>query len=330
VSSFWFDRIKIPTAIVVHHSNQVALWINSALGYAYALMEPEEQIKVQWGHVCASWKEVGDKKLAVPFCAPVSSLLAPPTWWNDRGRVAGKQAWQKLVSQQEAHLKKLEEMDERSSDAEGEEGPPPTRQQSPRAEAARVNVPAEQPRPPTASRRLDGPPQSPRHLLPEATGASASMSTAPTRTSMAPPVTSTGPAAPPTLKRPIAAAGSGLEQGGAASRSKDGATEQKSDADAGAAGNPPAKRSRVMTPAELAGTASSSTAVGLPGKTASTDRPQGESARSEHHRLSTYQANAALCITTGGKVAGIDVVSESSSPLEQGRRVTTEVRVTLT
>jgi hypothetical protein len=98
-------------------SNQIALWLNTKRGYSYALMEPEDMSAVGWIAVIKSWENVGETGLHI--CLPVYPDMSPPDWWHHKGQPAGKQAWQRLVSQHQSYQSQLalEESDNNSNNS---------------------------------------------------------------------------------------------------------------------------------------------------------------------------------------------------------------------
>jgi hypothetical protein len=60
---------------------------------------------VGWVAVIKSWENVGETGLHI--CLPVNPDMPPPDWWHHKGQPAGKQAWQRLVSQHQSYQSQL-------------------------------------------------------------------------------------------------------------------------------------------------------------------------------------------------------------------------------
>jgi hypothetical protein len=295
----------------VNDRNQVALWINTRLGYSYALMEPEERIAIQWALVCESWREVGPEKLPVPFCGPVSTITVIPVWWHDRGRTAGKQVWQQLIAKQTAHLR-----DEEDEEDE-EEATPPSKQRATTQEGkGKQELPVKRRRGQPSPRGTGAPERSnpPRQA---------------DKTGIQPRASTSKSTAPPTKRAdelPSTNAGLGSSGTDAPSGNKDEAPPRLSGDDAQASGAPPPKRSRVMTASELAGESAAPATTISPGKQASKDRLQREAEPSYATGPSTQKANTLSPLDIGGGVTGLVLAKTSSSPIGQGKQVMTEAR----
>lgn len=286
---------------MLHDRNQVALWVNTRQKYTYALMEPEEQIAVQWAYVCESWRESDARKLPVPFCGPIPTVVSVPAWWHRGGKTAGKRAWQFLVTKQTEH---------ENTTSRDDETPPPTPPTKTKKGRRKGNsaVPAKRKRE-QSSTRGTGSPQRSDETRRIATRGSNRMSVKP------------AVKWPPTDESE-----SGSEK--SATHDEDEAPLDVSADDTGAIPTHPPERSGVMTVKELAAPTSPPAAVVSPGKQASKDRLQREAEPSYSPGPSTQKANTLPPLTTDGVPPVVVFVPASSSPVEQGTRAGTQVRST--
>ncbi|KAG9125775.1 hypothetical protein FRC07_006277 [Ceratobasidium sp. 392] len=100
------------------NGNEEALWLNTMQGYSFALMEADDLMKHGWRFVIASWGNVGqasgegDNTRELHECVPACPETAPPYWWHEKGKVAGRKAWQMLCA---AHRRRQDEEEEEDS-----------------------------------------------------------------------------------------------------------------------------------------------------------------------------------------------------------------------
>ncbi|QRV80734.1 hypothetical protein RhiJN_08749 [Ceratobasidium sp. AG-Ba] len=78
--------------------HELALFLNTAGNYSYALMEPEDTIRERWLHVLASWSKAqvtkkNRKPEPIPLPQPPLQFGIPPTWWlKKNGNPATRQS----------------------------------------------------------------------------------------------------------------------------------------------------------------------------------------------------------------------------------------------
>lgn len=288
--------------------------MNSAQGYAYALMEPEEQIAVRWGYVCESWRKADKNHVPVPYCGPPITLLSVPVWWHHRNQTAGTKAWQKVLAEYAKH---------QEEEGEDDETPPPPKQTKPPKGKGKQGPSANQDPGKLGAQGRGARAQSPQPREADEAGGRDKASTS---KSVAPPSKSGLSPTRTVLKRPSANMRSGFGGKGASVPSESETPSRISEHDSGAPGTPPLKRARMMIASELAGTTDLSAAFVSPGKDAVKDRMQRESEPFYSPGPSTQQANALPRLTADGKDPVITFVEGFSSPIEPGKPVISGVR----
>ncbi|QRV78916.1 hypothetical protein RhiJN_06931 [Ceratobasidium sp. AG-Ba] len=138
-----FELVRIKNVLGIslerseHYRNghELALFLNTARNYSYALMEPEDTIRERWLHVLASWSKAqvtkkNRKPEPIPLPQPPLQFGIPPTWWLKKNGKPGNEAvWQRFVKAYHAATEKLEQ-----SDPEPEPEPTPKSKRKSRPE----------------------------------------------------------------------------------------------------------------------------------------------------------------------------------------------------
>ncbi|QRV80774.1 hypothetical protein RhiJN_08789 [Ceratobasidium sp. AG-Ba] len=120
-----FELVRIKNVLGIslerseHYRNghELALFLNTAGNYSYALMEPEDTIRERWLHVLASWSKAqvtkkNRKPEPIPLPQPPLQFGIPPTWWLKKNGKPGNEAvWQRFVKAYNAANEKLEQSD---------------------------------------------------------------------------------------------------------------------------------------------------------------------------------------------------------------------------